>query len=487
MAGEAPDDRPPPEPPPERRPFRSGASWFVPVGTVAGHWAEIANADQAEAERLVPLIDGVLAGEGDTLRLGRELAGLYEEIELLYSISETLSRTLDWKQAAKTIVREVCTVVGARRGTLLEVRAEGGALHHVAGWGVEVDAFGPLAVDDTESIAAQVFRSRQSVAYDPRNPGEIVPHGGDRPYRGDAFLSVPILSPAPDGDRRPLGVINLTDRKGADAFGVNERRLVEAVAQQIGAIMENARLLEGDREQQRLRRELELAHDLQLRLLKPPALPNVDFDARCEPAADVGGDFFHVSRLSGGRLGVMLGDVSSHGYPAALIMALVLSAAGIHADDAASPDETQRRLLESIGDDLQETEMYLPVCYVVVDPARRVLRYANAGHPHAFRVPRQGEPVRLAAGSPPLGLGGAEIPETSEEPWLPGDRLVLFTDGISEAPNPEGQQYTEGRLLDLIRRHANRPAREIVEAAFLAVEAWALPRTDDRTLLVLGA
>ena len=291
----------------------------------------------------------MLDGEGDTLRLARELASLCEEVELLYSISETLSRTLDWKQASRTIVREVCTVVGARRGTILEFRPDTGVLFPIAGWGVDVAAFPTVAIDDPDSVAARVFRAQRAVAYHPAAPGDVVPHGGSRPYRGEAFLSVPILSPAPEGGRRPLGIINLTDRTGADAFATGDLRLVEAVAQQIGAIMENARLVERDRAQQRLRRELELAHDLQLRLLKPPALPNVDFDARCEPADDVGGDFFHVGRLSGGRLGVMLGDVSTHGYPAALMMALVLSAAGIHAHDAASPDETLRRLLESVG------------------------------------------------------------------------------------------------------------------------------------------
>ena len=133
--------------------------------------------------------------------------------------------------------------------------------------------------------------------------------------------------------------MNLTDRIGGDRFTLDDRKLVGAVANQIGAAVENARLVERDLQQQRLQRELELAHDLQLKLLPSPSVLQGDAEvaARCLPADSVGGDFYTFSRLGKGRVGVMLGDVASHGFSAALVMALVMSAAGIHAatvDDA---------------------------------------------------------------------------------------------------------------------------------------------------------
>jgi len=163
-------------------------------------------------------------------------------------------------------------------------------------------------------------------AQKPQNPIE-------RGYRGHAFLSVPVVYASPGAVPTPIGVINLTDRTGEDAFTAGDRKLVAAIANQIGAAIENARLVERDLGQQRLRRELELAHDLQLKLLPSPAVvaSKGDVAARCRPAESVGGDFYNLLSLHGDRIGMMIGDVSSHGFGAALIMALAMAASGIHA------------------------------------------------------------------------------------------------------------------------------------------------------------
>src|SRR5256884_282598 len=145
---------------------------------------------------------------------------------------------------------------------------------------------------------------------------------------------------------KPIGVINLTDRVGEDAFTAGDRKLVAAIANQIGAAIENARLVAQDLGQQRVRRELELARDLQLKLLPSPLVlaARVDVAARCRQADSVGGDFYNLLNLRAGRIGVMIGDVTSHGFSAALIMALVMAASGIHAEAAETPTEVLRRV-----------------------------------------------------------------------------------------------------------------------------------------------
>ena len=152
--------------------------------------------------------------------------------------------------------------------------------------------------------------------------------------------------------------------------------------------------MQRDLRRQRLQREFELAHDLQLRLLPAPGALQGDAQvaAICRPVDSVGGDFYTFTRLGHGRVGVMLGDVSSHGFSAALVMAMVMSAAGIHAGGGSTPDEVLAAMLESLGEELASTEMFLSVFYGVLDPKRRRLVYANAGHPHAFRVPKAGRP-----------------------------------------------------------------------------------------------
>jgi sigma-B regulation protein RsbU (phosphoserine phosphatase) len=237
----------------------------------------------------------------------------------------------------------------------------------------------------------------------------------------------------------------------------------------------------------RLRRELELAHDLQLRLLPRPATVGMadSLGARCEPAESVGGDFYEFLHLSDNRVGLMLGDVSSHGFGAALIMALTLSAAGIHATGAPTPEETLHRLLGSIAADLARTEMHLALFYGVVDPVHGRIRYANAGHPHAFRVNHDGVPHRLGATSPPLGLDANGSIKGAEQSWeAGGDLLVLVSDGIVDARNNAGERFGEERLLELISVRRRDPPARIVDAAFASVAAYAPQATDDRTLLI---
>jgi len=344
-------------------------------------------------------------------------------------------------------------------------------------------------VDDDCSVAARVYREQRVVAHDPSHPdGGAADCGEERGYRGQAFLSVPICYGAPGSPLRCVGVINLTDRLGGDRFTLSDRKLVSAVANQIGAAVENARLVERDRKQQRLRHELELAHDLQLKLLPSPSVLQGDAEvaARCFPAESVGGDFYTFSRLGRGRVGVMLGDVASHGFSAALVMALVMSAAGIHAAAAITPDETLGALLDSLSTELATTEMYFSVFYGVLDPLTGRLSYANAGHPYAFRIPRFGEPERLDATAPPLGLAAAGSIQRRQVPWtIHHDLLVLWTDGLVDARNEAGEPFGEQRLLaEVCRRRAEAP-EEIVRAVLAEAEAFGSAPTDDRTLLIL--
>lgn len=488
VAGSGRDDRPPPEPGDRTEGFRSGASWFAPLTAVDGYWLELTDAGKAEAERVEPLLSQLLGAEKDTLKLAQQLADRYEEIELLYTISETLGRTIGLSEAARTIVREVSTVVGARRASILVHDPDRNVLLPVAGWGIDVAQFDPIPVDDPCSIAARVFRERRIIDYDPLGPEEPPPCEPGRTYRGAAFVCVPIVYPQPGDEPRPVGVLNVTDRSGTDAFPESDKRLLAAIANQVGATIENARLVERDRRRERVSRELELAHDLQEKLLRSRVVSGADVAGRCQPVESVGGDFYHVLRLPENRLGVMLGDVSSHGYSAALIMALVLSAAGIHAEKAASPADALELLLESVCDELSATEMYLTLFYGVADPAAGVLRYANAGHPHAFRITASGEAMRLAATSPPLGLAPEGELTGEEAEWNAGeDALVLFSDGIADAVNEAGERFGEERVLALTQAERWKGAEAAVVAVFDALAAFGPGQRDDQTILVLNA
>jgi phosphoserine phosphatase RsbU/P len=487
VAGTGPDDRPPPEPAVGETAFRWGTSWFAALPALEGYWVELDHGGAADVERAVPLLASLLGTERDSLALVQQLHDRLEEIELLYTITETLGRTLGLSASARTIVREVATVVGARRASILVYDDVQQMLRPVGGWGVDPADLSPVPVDDPCAVAARVFRERTIVEHDPRSGQPPPPCEADRHYRGAAFVSVPILYPQPGSEPRAIGVLSVTDRMGADAFTGGDRRLLAAVASQVAASIENQRLIESDREQQRLRREMELARDLQARLLKPRYQGAADVAAHCEQVEGVGGDFYNFIRLPEHRLGVMLGDVSSHGYVAALIMALVLSASAIHAEEADSPEDVLRLLADSIGGDLEETEMSLSLFYAVSDREHRRLRFANAGHPHAFVLRADGSAERLAATAPPLGLGADEAFVGSEAHWARGeDSLVLCSDGVVDARNADGERFGEERVLGCVRAARRGGARAAVDAVFAALAAFP-GAPDDRSVLVLNA
>lgn len=472
-----------------------GPAWLEPVRSAEDVWLEIAagapSADEREA--LARVVGEWFTADKETTRIAAELSERYEEIDLIYTISEILGHTIRVEDAAQNILREVADVVGARRATLLVYDPDQKVLKVLAGLGVDTGDFDPIEVDDPVSVAASVFRHGRTWSYDPRavdDRDDPRRPGVRRRYRGQAFLSVPVVYAAPGQAARPIGVINLTDRVGEDAFSPGDTKLVTAIANQIGAALENSRLVQNDLRQERVRQELELAHDLQLKLLPSPLVvaARADVAARCRPAESVGGDFYNLLRLRSDRIGVMIGDVSSHGFGAALIMAQAMAAAGIHAEAAESPTEALRRLEESLGEELQRTEMFVTAFYAVIDPAGGQMWSANAGHALAFLVDGDtGAVQRIPATRTPLGVpSGAGADE--RRVWRHRrDILCLFTDGVTDAIGTRGERFGEERAVAHVVRMRTRPAREMLEAIFadLAAFTGGVPATDDRTVLVL--
>jgi phosphoserine phosphatase RsbU/P len=477
-----------------------GPAWFEPIKEADGVWLEIrepgrsAGAGGAAPDRAAALaetVGAVLAAERDVAQVAAELSERYEEIDLIYTISEILGHTIRLDEAAQRILHEVSTVVRARRATLMVHDRESGVLRLVAARGMDAKDVDPIEVDDPVSVAARVYREMRIVSYDPTDPHAVNPgRSQGRDYKGKAFLSVPVLYASPGGRPKPIGVINLTDRLGEDAFTAGDRKLVAAIANQIGATIENANLVARDLGQQRVRRELELAHDLQLKLLPSPLVlaARADVAARCRQAESVGGDFYNLLNLRDDRIGVMIGDVTSHGFGAALIMALVMAASGIHAESAATPTEVLRRIEESLAEELVRTEMFLTLFFGVIDLKAGRLSYANAGHAHAFLVScKTGEATRLDATRPPLGVS-ADAGTDKAVPWRRKEQfLCLFTDGVTEALGERGDRFGESRALGHVARLKDRSARDILEAVYTDLGAFtggAAPE-DDRTLVIL--
>ncbi len=482
-------------PPADRRPAEGAMEFGTPdglqiVARVPGArtaWLSLGpSADPAAArlglKLLLPVASQVLRSQLEVSHAAADLAERYEEINLLYSIGEILGRTVSLDESARIILNEISETVGARRGAIYVIDRTVGMLRPAAALGAAAP-LADIAADDPHSVTARVFRTHHALLVaDGAMQSDV-----EAPIRRGAMLSVPIMWASPQGGV-PLGVVNLSGRRGGQPFTASDQKLVSAIATQVGTTIQNTRLARASAEQAELTREMALAHDLQMKLLPTPQslAPVADCAARVAPAESVGGDFYNLFQLGDGRVGVLIGDVSSHGYRAALIMALVMSATAIHARGSSDPAATIGALLASLADELRETEMFMTVCYAIIDTRSGTVTWCNAGHPHAFVVHGDGSTTRLAATDPPLGLVD-DAPHAASQPWRSDDVLVLFTDGISDERGTQKKRLGERAVLEVVKARRAEAAWRIVDGVFALVEGHmgAMTPRDDQALVVL--
>lgn len=461
----------------------------VPLGMPARGWVAV-QGPTAQAERwarfLAPLCTQFRRREDLEGRTARELAERYEEIDLLHTTAEILGRSVRIGETAALILRAIGDAVGARSGLVWMHDVTTDRLTCLAALGVGREDVAALPAGDLFAVSARAFRDRAAVVVAP----EDAVADSEALVRDGELMAVPVVW-AGTGDGPPLGVVVLSARRGALPFAAGDIALVSAVASQLGIAIQNAALVRDSTDRREFVREMQLAHDLQMKLLPKPGMvaPEATAAARVVPAEQVGGDFYHLFRLSGGRTGVMIGDVSGHGIRAAMIMALALSAAAIHVQLAADPGTMLAGLAESLADELEQTEMFLTACYVVIDPGQGTVEWANAGHPHAWVIDETGALARLDATAAPIGMT-AHVPPSRSMPWRAGqDLLVCCTDGIPDARNRKGTKFGEARLLELVAKHQAEAPSHVVERVFDAVRRHVAdtPGRDDLTLVVVRA
>lgn len=475
---------------------------LVTTGDSVG-WLFVEPGHAADADRLLGRLLPVvrrLTRERDGAT--RELAERYEEINLLYAIGELLGGTTSVEDVADTLLGELAATVGARRAVFLQTQRAQGTLAPIATLGLGDGGYEAISLERHDHIAVRAYRAGGACTED--GPGEST---GDPVLaaRGAPLLAVAIARPSSgigitgtfaiptrrgaEVAANPLGVLVLAGRDGGPPFTAGDRKLAVAVGTQIGTAMHNASLVRAAVERQQMAREMQLANELQLKLLPNPRVvqPEARAAARVIPAESVGGDFFLLARLDRDRTGVLIGDVSGHGYQSALIMALALSAAGIHVQAAFDPSIALEAVHRSLRDELESTEMSISMCYAVIDTRVGELRFANAGHPHAFMLSADGQLARLGAVAPPLGWCDDTIEECVMT-WKPGHRLVFFTDGMVDARDAAGRRLSEQPLLDTLASmtHGESPD-QMLEALFSQLHAH-VGRTalrDDCTVVVV--
>ncbi len=291
-----------------------------------------------------------------------------------------------------------------------------------------------------------------------------------------------------------LGFMSLGQKLSEAPFSSTDLRLLRSVGAQTGLALEVARLTDAIGQEiasrERLNRELEIAREVQEHLFpqRLPVVAGLDYSALCRPAREVGGDYYDFLELPGGKFGVAIGDVSGKGIGAALMMAsLSASLRG-----QASIAETLPHLVGTVNNlvyQASSVNRYATFFYSEFDPVTLQLAFVNAGH-NAPVILRSSESdhqlFRLSAGGPPVGLFPNAQYEGGVFALQSGDRIVLFTDGISESMNKDDEEWGEENLIAVAQGTCS-PAEETVNRIMSAAQAFAedAPQHDDMTVVAL--
>jgi len=294
--------------------------------------------------------------------------------------------------------------------------------------------------------------------------------------RVDAHLVVPVRTTL-----SVQGFIALSGKLSDREFDLDDIDFLSSAADQIAMTTERIRL-------QREEVEFEQARDMQ-RTLLPRELPRVngfDVAGTWEPARTVGGDYYDCLDLGDGSLGVCIGDVAGKGMPAALLMASLQAAVRASADANVSPAALCERVRRVVVSSLTGGR-FVTFFFCVVDEKTRTIRFCNAGHNPPILVRANGAVEELAAGGPVISRLFRETYDEGSLPLQPGDRVVLFTDGVTEARNAAGEDLGEERLVQLIVDNRHLSAGELQHAVVDAVSAYSRGRFDDDvTMVVVG-
>lgn len=308
-------------------------------------------------------------------------------------------------------------------------------------------------------------------------------------------LDTQLLLPLAVKENLP-GFISLGPKQSEEPYSHTDLRLLQSVATQTGLALENSQLTAAIAaevaQRARLNREVEIAREVQERLFpqKLPQIPGLDYSGACRPALGVGGDYYDFLLLPGGQFGIAVGDVSGKGIAAALLMASLQASlrgqAVAGTSDLAELVSTVNRLVY----DASAENRYATFFYAQYEPQTRRLTYVNAGHnpPVILRNANGGEGVlRLEAGGCVVGLL-PNFPYTQASVTLePGDVLIGFTDGISEAMNPSDEEWGEERMLEAARESDGLSAPEVIARLIAAADEFAAgaKQHDDMTLVVV--
>lgn len=392
----------------------------------------------------------------------RKLDRKIGEITALYEASRNLNTAPDVESVLRQILEQSRNVVDCERASLMMYdRRQGGYTTRLV-TGSQPLLRDPVLLKPGEGIAGLAVATRK---------GQIANAGAEDPrFKTDrerdkatrSIMSVPLIS----GDKA-FGIINLVNASDG-TFTDDDLRLISSLANLASASVEKFNLLQAKLQQEKLNQEIEDAQKVQELLLPrgPPESEHFAFSAKYTLANRVGGDYYDFFTLPDGRIALIIADVSGHDIASALVMAMGRNLIRILFETMSTPAEVLAKTSQVLRRDTQAAR-YITMFLAILDPQAMKMTYSNAGHNYPLFL-RKGAAKfeNLETGGFPLGLVDDFNYMEETVDLNPGDQLILYTDGVTEAQAPSGDMFELERLEALLLAHRDEPLDAITQKIY---------------------
>lgn len=409
-------------------------------------------------------------------------------LDAVHELSRAIARAGDPKAIYELILDAVVKFLAVEKASIMTYDPALGALRIVAARGMDPGIMEKAVVRVGEGISGRVFASHEPVLIREIETSETGP--GRERYRTRSLISAPVTCFPMKVGEEPLGVINVTDRTDGRPFTDADMRLLTTLADQAAAYLHITRLLEERQATERLRQQLEIARQIQYKLLPsgPPSIDGLDVAGRLITAEKVGGDYYDCFLTHAKRASFVVADVSGHSVGAALIMAAFRAAIRAQMDADYSPAMLVQRINSILYEDLFQSEQFISMVYLQYVRSRQLIQYCAAGHPPPI-VWRQsmGGFEEIGTGDGLLGIEARGVFHERQMVVSRGDVILMYTDGITEAANREGERFGRGRLIEVLRDAVVGSSRQIVDVVVESAQAFVdpLPLSDDVTAMAI--
>lgn len=411
-------------------------------------------------------------------RLRRALS----ELSMLNDIARVISSTMEVDKILETVLKGAIKAADAEQGSIMLISKESDAPLKTLIRGMDTNK-GKAPYRLGTGLSGWMIKNQRPLIIDdintePRFRGLRIEGSGIR-----SILSVPLLC-----KDTLIGVISLFNKKTGGPFTKDDLRLLSIIATQSAQVIENARLYEEEQQLRLIENELRMAYDIQMSLLpqETPEIEGMDIAGVSLPARIVGGDYYDFIKLDRDRLGVVIGDVSGKGIPAALLMSNIQATL-----------RGQCLITPSVGECMSKANYLLHHCtdpekfatlvYGIVDTKRGYFTYTNAGHNPPLLFDREGNWRLLDTGGIVLGML-EHFPYKEESIRLKtGDLIVMYSDGITEVMNEKEEDFGQERLIQLIFENRGLPSKKLLEKIIQRAKDFskAVAQEDDMTAVVL--